>query len=746
MDLRVSKLPLALLCTVSLPAVAYAQADDSRVAASQTTETTAAESTQTSPDAIATPAIPEASSDQMADIVVTATRREERLQDIPVTVTAIAGNSIAESGVREVRTLTQVIPAFNGGRNQNVMQPSIRGVGSSGLSVGDEANVAVYVDGVYQGDPYSTQIDFVEVTRVEVLRGPQGTVFGRNATGGLVNVITPDPSFQTRGRVAARYGRMRENADEYDLRAYITGGVTDNVAADLALLFRKNDGYITDLARGGVLGATQVASIRSKLLVEPWEGARIIFTGAYVDSNDETASQQPYQGNSTGAPFAGVILPTEPWTASINEEAYPVSDYSRLDLSLRTSFDLGSVSLETTGAYMRTRVHQVADSDASNLRLGETYMHVRAETLTQEVRLLSNGGGPFDWILGAYVYHLEGEQPVTIINRTTPEQPIVPLMLLPTAKTMSYSAFAEGTYQLADPLFLTVGARYTTENREFTQSVNGTLLPFGVAEKSFKKFTYRTALRYELTDSANIYASYGTGFKSGVFNTFATSSIAVDPETIKAAEIGLKLDPTNWLRTNLSIYRYSYNDLQVTARASNNLFILQNAANAKIYGGELEVTVIPVEDLNIRAAAAYTNAKYDEFPAAQVFIPRPTGGNIVSSADVSGNWLVRTPKYTLNLGTNYAFDAGPGRAHLAANIFHSGKVYYDSLNSLQQDPYTMLSGEIGWTTADERITLRLFASNLTNAKVAQQISPGAQGTYIIYERPRRVGVGAEFRF
>lgn len=734
----------AFLCSASAGAVAHAQASQGPAEQPGAEEAVSeAAVTPAAPPAVEDPAPAAAEAQGIADIVVTATRREERLQDIPVTVTAIAGDTIADAGIREVRTLTQIVPAFNGGRNQNVMQPSIRGVGSSGTSVGDEANVAVYVDGVYQGDPYSTQIDLVEVSRVEVLRGPQGTVFGRNATGGLVNVITPDPSFRTRGRVAARYGRMRENANDFDLRGYITGGLTDNLAADLAVLFRRNDGYITDLAGGGTFGRTRVASVRSKLMLE-LDRFRAIITAAYVDSDDETASQQPFNGNTTGAPFPGVIIPTEPWTASLN--AFPVSDYSRLDLSLRTRLELGSVNLETTSSYMKSDIHQVADSDASNIQLGETFMRVHPETLTQEIRLLSAGGGPLTWILGLYAYHLDGTQPVTVVNRASPDAPLTPVTLEPEIATTSYAAFAEGTYQLAEPLFLTLGGRYTTEDREFSQRVNGMQLPFGTAEASFDKFTYRAALRYEFADDANVYASYGTGFKSGVFNSFGTLPTAVNPETIAAAEVGIKADPTGWLRTNLAIFRYDYDDLQVTARAANGAFVLQNAATAEIYGGELELTAMPIDDLTLRAAFAYAHAEYTNFPNAQVFTPVPTGGNLVGAADVSGNRLIRTPEFTMNLGGNYAFDLAGGRGHVSGNLFHSSRVYYDFLNSLSQDPYSLVSGEMGWTTADERMTVRLFFSNLFNEEVAQQISPGPQGTYVIYERPRRVGVGLEYRF
>jgi iron complex outermembrane receptor protein len=714
------------LCAASWPTMALAQTDPE----------SAAPATEAPADA--------ESQSTISDIIVTATRREARLQDVPVTVTAIGGSDLQGAGVGDVRGLTAIIPAFNGGRNQNVMQPNIRGVGSAGASTGDEGNVAVYIDGVYQADPYSTQLDLVEVERVEVLRGPQGTVFGRNATGGLVNVITPDPSFEARGKLSGRFGRSRESANDFDLRGYATGPLGEKVAADVAVMVRQSDGYISDLPNGGTLGRTRNASVRTKFLLEPSDNARIILMAAYVDSRDQVASQQPFEGNTAGAPFAGVIIPDKPWQAALNGRGR--SDYSRTDLALRTQFGLGSVNLETTSGYTATRVNQFVDSDASNIELGFTDLRVRPRVFSQEIRLLSNDGGRFDWIAGAYAFHLTGEQPVLISSRTSPAVAPTRVTFDPRIKTTSFAGFFEGTYELIDDIFLTAGGRFTTEKRKFSQRVNGNPLPFGEVSETFDKFTYRVALRYNFAERANLYASYGTGFKSGVFNSFGTSPNAVAPEAIDAMEIGIKADPLPWLRTNLSVYHYDYKNLQVNARALNGSFVLQNAATAKIYGGELEMTIAPTNDVNIRSAVAYTNAEYDDFPAAQVFLPRPTGGNIVTAADVSGNWMIRTPRYTVNLGGSYSADIGDGRLTASVNVFHSGKVFHDFLNSLRQKSYTLASGEIAWALPGDRVTLTLFGANLTNAKVAQQISPGPLGTYVIYERPRRIGLGLEYRW
>lgn len=680
-------------------------------------------------------------------IVVTATRREEDLQDVPVAVSAVSDEALTIAGVEQVRNLNLVAPGFNGGRNQLVMQPSIRGVGSSGTSVGDESNVAVYVDGVYQGDPYSTQVDLVEVSRVEVLRGPQGTVFGRNATGGLVNVVTPDPQFTPRARFRASWGRMREDSNKFDIQAYATGGLTDTIAADLAVLYRNQGGYVTYLPDGGTVGETEIASIRSKLLFEPSSDVQFILTVGYVDTQDENAATaRPVGDNTLAANIEGVLLPESPWEASNVTFGIPGrSDFNRLDIALKGLIDLDGVLLESTSSYMRTRVHQIGDSDATNILLGETNMRVKPDTFTQELRLISDNSSSLSWTTGVYYYQLEGEQPLILINRRDVTQPITPLTLEPEVDNSSIAGFVEGTYDLTPSLSITLGGRYTLETRKFSQRINGVQL-FTDAEEDFDKFTYRAAIQYEVSPFLNIYATYGNGFKSGTFNTFSPSNVAVQPETIEAIEFGIKADPLPWLRANLATYFYNYDNLQVTARAADNSFVLQNAASAEIYGGELELFVDPVPGLNLRAALAYAHSEYVDFPNAQVFLPQPGGGNLVSTADASGNQLVRAPEFTLTLNGRYTFDAWEGEAFVGGNLFHSSSVYYDYLNIFEQEPYQLLTAEIGWTNPDDDFTFRIYGKNLTNEAVVQQISPGPLAAYATYERPREIGASLEVRF
>ncbi|WP_179408936.1 TonB-dependent receptor [Novosphingobium marinum] len=689
---------------------------------------------------------PSAQRETLDEIVVTATRRAERLQNVPVAVTAVTPDTLDRTSVADVRGLTQIVPGFFGGRAAGVFLPVIRGVGSNSISVGDESNIATYVDGVYQGDPFSTWTDLVKVERIEVLRGPQGTIFGRNATGGLINVITPDPSFNLEGSLSGRVAMLDTGDGDYNFRGYLTGGLTDTIAADISGIYRKSDDFVDDLVRGGKAGGYRVIDVRSKLMFKPNDDAKIVLTGEIFDRRGSENVYQPYENNTSGRAFPGAILPTKPW--QLSADLRPLLRIRRHNFALQTSFDFGGVSLETTGAYANNKTHQETDSDSSNILLA-TFVapNIQSKIFSQEVRLLSSAPGPLQWIAGVYYFHLDGDAHFILNSRTDPSLPLTVRTFNPKLQTKSYAGFGEATYEVVPNLFVTAGIRYTHEKRQFDQVFNGVSLFPDTAKKSFDRVTYKGAARYNINNDANIYVSYSTGFKSGVFNMVGAAPVATDPEKIKALEGGVKADLTSFLRTNLALYHYKYSNLQVTARdPSGPGYILQNAATATIYGGELEVTLAPSRQFQVRGSVAYNHAEYDQFLQAQVFIPRPTGGNIVTQADASGKQLPRAPRWTFNIGPSYEVPLGSGTLNLNASLYHSSTVYFDFLNTAKQDDYNLINTEIGWTTADERLRFTIWTSNLTNAKVIQEIRPGALGSDLRYELPRRIGIGATFNF
>lgn len=697
----------------------------------------------------------------ISDIIVTATRREERLQRIPVTVTAMSALGLSNAGITDARSLTQAVPSLNFGRSGFIALPSIRGVGSNGISNGDEANVAIYVDGVYQADSFTAFTEFVQVDRVEVLRGPQGTVFGRNATGGLINTITPDPKFDFKGTVSGSVGRTRENAGVYNLRGYLTGPLKETLAADLAVMVRRNDSYITDLLHGGAEGKENVVDVRSKLLFEPSGKARMILTGEYIRQRSNAVIYEALQ-NIQASAYPGYIARTGPWQTS--DDFLPRYDYDKYSTSLRTTFDLGAVAFETTGSYQHSHVHYTQDQDVSNLVIATANPLATTEALSQEIRLLSSGNGRFTWLIGGYAFHLTSDGVLTFGNAPNDAagRPIPGtlnyLPVSPKVGTTSLASFAEGTLQVTEPLYVTVGARYTTEKRTFEQGlIVGGVRRVTIPElkKKFDKATYKIAIRYQITPSTNLYGSYGTGFKSGVFNvtTLAitpSNSGSVNPEGIKSAEIGIKSDITHGVRLNISAYHYLYNNLQVSTRAPDGTFPLQNAAQAKIYGGEVELTVLPVPDLTLSGSVAYTHARYSDFPQAQCYRPALPNeasfpGNTTLACDAKGNTLFRAPDWTFNFAPQYRISVGSGEVMLGGNVFHSSRVFYDFANFYSQKPYTLVNGQALYRTPGN-LEFSLKVQNMLNQAVAQQIRVSNRSVDALLERPRTVILGIKYDF
>lgn len=683
----------------------------------------------------------------LEEIVVTATRREERLQDVPISVTALGEDALRAAGIRDLDGLGQAVPGFTAIRDSGGLRPVIRGVGSSGVIVGDEQNVATYVDGIYQGGSVFSWLDFVEVERVEVLRGPQGTMFGRNATGGLINVITPTPKFEPSGRISARYGTMRNGVEDYEAKLYATTGISSDVAVDFAALYRKNGGFVDNLVGSDDFGDQEAVYLRSKVLWQASDRVRATGTIDYINVDTQANVVEPYPGTvPRGAGFPGAVIPSRPLQASL--DVVPESDYERVNAAVQVEFDMGDVRIESATAYSAINVLQTSDSDATNIMLGSNSFPGEVNTFSQEVRVLSaDAGSRLQWLTGVYLFDLDASMTLDVATGSGGNAPPAVTVVAPDISAQSAAAFAEGTYQFDDHWYGTLGARYTWEERKFAQTINGARLPFGTVEKVFTEPTYRAILKYRFDGRGSVYASYSTGFKSGVHNGAGTSPQPVEPEEIGSAEVGLKFEPREWLRTNVALFRYQYDNLQVTARSADLRYVLQNAASVTGTGGEVEINVAAGSRASAALAISYLDSQYDSFPAAQAFVPLATGGNLVTAADVANKQVIRAPRWTASLALQADFDAFGGILEIGANVYRSARVYFDALNVFSQKPYTLVNGEVSWRPSPES-ALRFFvdARNLTDERTMNFIRPSAFVTDVVYDQPRRVGIGFEYAF
>lgn len=671
------------------------------------------------------------------EVIVTATRREQALQDVPVAITALSGATLQASGVTKTEDLTQVAPGLTFSRLNAVFQPQIRGVGSRGGGPGDESTVAIYVDGVYQPEASSASFDLLKVTRVEVLRGPQGTLFGRNATGGLINVITPDPRFEPGAEAALRLGGDGEKS----IKTYVTGALSRTVAADLALLAYDDDGYIKDLVRGGKTGDRTSYAIRSKILWRPSDAARAVLTVNYASSDDAAAvSFNPINGNTRGRALSpSVVLPKGPYETALTFTPY--TKLTQYGAALNAAYELPSVSLQSTTSYQYNRLSTLTDGDASPINLTLANPLVKTSSVAEEIRVLSTGSERLTWIAGAYgfVEHAAFD-PSTNITYTYPAGVGTAQTLVTRNQTRSLAAFAEGAYDITDAFSATVGLRYTYEDRHYRSRINGV----GRVDDSvvYREVTPRVILKYEVSPDLNLYGSFSQGFKSGIYNSSGTAPDPVRPEKVDAYELGLKTDPLPWLRANFALFRYDYTDLQIQVRQVN-VNLLQNAAAAEIWGGEAEITAAVSSHLTLRLAAAHLDATYKSFPNALVTVPIAAGGNNQAPADATGKDLSRAPSWTLNLGAEYKRPLGAGVLEISGNAFFSDEYYWDPMNRIAQPEYSRINGQIAWALPDKGWRFSLWGQNLTDEVIIANVNTQANADYATYQAPRRIGVAIE---
>jgi iron complex outermembrane receptor protein len=682
-----------------------------------------------------------AASGGVGDIIVTATRRAENLQDVPVTISAVSAESLSSAGVSTTRGLEQVVAGLVMATTATSTQPTLRGIGTRSASPGEESNIAMYLDGVYQPAMTSNNFELINVERVEVLKGPQGALYGRNATGGAINIVTSKPSDELAGRFALSFGRF----NEVNAGGYVSVPLGAGLAVDLAANRINRDGYVDDLVRGGKLGRKKSHSLRGRIRFQPTEDIDII--AAISDSSTDDNSiftVQPINGNTIGRQIdPNVLLPTKPRQYVGN--IYPRSGFDQREYSLQAQFDLGFAVLESVGNIQKNTNYYTSDSEGTvipgrDLFAVGDYM----DAWTEEVRLISQGSGRLQWIVGALAFGSKAALDPLVVNNPTSTT-----LINGRQKAKAYAGYAEATYEVLDSLFVTGGLRYSSEKRTFTPFVN-TVRP--TVSATFKDWTPRASIRYEFSPDANLYFTYSEGFKSGVYNIAAAGTVPVRPETITSYEVGLKLQPASWLRTNISGFIYDYKDLQVSARLSGNtVAFLQNAGAAKIKGIDLDIAAYPVDGLSLNLAAALLDTKFTEFAGASINVPTLTngvalGGNASIIADVSGNELVRAPKFTATAGFAYEFEAASGRVKLGANANYNDGYFLEFGNRLRQPSYVLVNANLGWWTRNERLGITLWAENITGEDVVQYaLISGNQDGYS-YRPPATYGVRLNFNY
>ena len=729
----------------------------------------------------AAPAADQAASEGFGDIVVTAQRRAERLQDVPLSVTAVQGAALAEAGVGKATDIKMVASSVDIPITNGYVSPYMRGVGSRALGPGIESPIALYVDGVYVGNGASV-LSFSNVERIEVLKGPQGTLFGRNATGGLIQVVTRDPKSELGGDASVSYG----NYDTWSTSAYVTGGIAEGVSADIAGYGTwQGKGYGTNLFNGqDVYKTNHDYGFRTKWLLEPSDTVQIRLAADYSNLKSSQNTLRVALG-ATPQPLTGPAYGGDEWDTNVNTQ--PLIKQKQGGVSMRVDVDLGGFSLVSTTAYRKSRfdlnfdLDLTAQDDLGNTAAGKAFSQIQKDhQFSQEIQLLSatDADSKLNWNLGLFYYNAKGEyDPFTILytGQLIGGSPFTgffdTLTGSPWQKTESLAPYAQATYEFLPNTRLTAGLRYTYEKRELGGDtfgfLNGVIVPAVSVPTppipntmNARKATWRIALDHKFSDDVMVYASQNRGFKSGGFSVLEMTAPPYQPETLDATEVGFKamvLDRK--LRFEGAAFYYNYKDVQVYSTTAFGLQI-KNGGKARIQGLEFEMSARPLQGLTLNAGYTYLDSEWKVFNNAPINVPNNVPGFVGRgkqqiTGSVAGNDLPSAPHHVFNASGSYKMPIGDNSLTFNASYYYNSGYFGESDNTARQDAYSLVNASVRFALPDDRISVSLWGRNLTNEAVdiypthTQQTRVG-QNRFSVqrsgYAPPRTYGVTVGTKF
>ncbi|HEY0801174.1 MAG TPA: TonB-dependent receptor [Steroidobacteraceae bacterium] len=701
----------------------------------------------------------------LQEIIVTATKTgPQDLQKTAVAVSVVGGGLLQDQALNNLQDIASYIPNMSYSRNVTTSIISLRGIGSSG-----GASVTTQIDGVYIASDSGLMTDFLDVARVEVLRGPQGTLYGRNATGGTINIVSQTPSPEFTGRVEVTAG----NFHDLEGAAYVSGPIAgDAVTASLSVDYRHHDPYFENIAPGGHgVDGGGIGGARLQVRVAPVENVvattRADYSSAnqYFESYDHLLARIPFAPRASSvvgdygpvAINAAQILRT--WIGGVSED---------IEWSIADRWNLRSIS-----AWRSTKTRAFNDNDGTELDL-LYYKSTEDNQQTSQEFDLNYKGDRLTGVLGLYYFSDDGA-PGSLVrippSLITPPAASAYHGAFPDLTTRSVAIFGQGEYEILPGLKIIAGARYTTEKNAMSQDYTTTSLnpaTLGAIPRGFpimfdvdrrdNAFTPKFGLDYQASENVFLYGSATRGFKSGGFNTGATSSATSGfaPELIWSYEGGAK---TEWfdrrLRVNLTGFYYNYTNLQVRQLLGPGNAVIGNAASAVVKGVELESILKPIRELQISANVAVLSAKYDSFPTAAIaggfskYVPDQNCVAGVCTIDASGKYLNDAPKVSGMVAIDYSPQIGNYNLTTHVDYAYRSATYFDTSNIpiSSQRSYGLVNANLGFGPADKKgWEIQPYAKNITNRQYYLTISGNGAVPGAIVGDPRTYGVRLNYHW
>jgi iron complex outermembrane receptor protein len=738
----------------------------------------------------------------LEEVIVTAQRRAETLQTVPMAITVFSGDELRQQGILDLKSLSERTPGlFISDPSPGQAEFFMRGVGSSDDGAAADRSVPLYIDEVYIPRTSSQVVDLLDLERVEVLRGPQGTLFGRNAAGGAIHLITQKPTETPEARVEATYG----NLNAVNLQAFVSGPIVGDILGKVSVSSRSRDGYITSVmgdfpdiastenpANLQDLDFMNINSdtIRGGLRYLAGENLEINASASY-SARDETGVIRYYvPGPADGGFFYSsdsLLVPN--YENNIRKTVHDDPGNAKIRNwlgSFRIDYGLSwGATLTSLTSYQKTEFSSdetLATENMAKLRLstsgppftflGDNPVNEDSDAFSQELRLSSSTDGPLQWVAGLYYLeesvdrHETAGLGVVVSDGAGGLIEIIPVTRggeIQEAQSESYAAFAQGTYLITDSLRLTAGVRYTKDDKEvhLVGTAGGLVVAedyAGTSSESWSKTTPKVSLDFMVNEDIMLYALASNGFKSGGWQglapTAASALTPFEPETTWLFEVGAK---SEWfedrLRINVALFEQDYEDMQIAQSLIPEdappevvaVLFTNNAASSKIKGVEAEIEAAPTPNWFFSGTYSYLDTSFTEFLVPEGF---RLGVGAPPVEDRVGNDLPRAPRNMANALARYTLDLrGGGNVTMQASYRYIGKSYgdVDNLYFGVVPEYSLVDARVTYYTPGDNWSISLWGNNLTEEDYFLTAFPNVGSGWATPGPPRTYGVTVSWR-
>ena len=655
---------------------------------------------------------------ELETITVTAQKQEENVQEVPISVSVFNELDIEDRKIESVRDMVDFVPnlALIGTGASGANSPSMRGIYAGGEAL--TISTGLYVDGVPILMTSGFENEMLDIERIEVLRGPQGTIYGKGAEAGAISIITRQPDNEFRGKVSAQGGKLlsAETGDKQkgEFSINLSGPIQkDRLFFGIAGKYYERDGFIENTVTGDTVDDREHWFGRAHLRWTPMDDLDISLIASRLEYNDGVVNMNL---GENGAAMFGLPAPQyRKVTPNFEGKNDSENDSQSLKIAYDISDQLTLTSVTTNWLY---KDNNFVDYDFSPATLIHGDKHSEYSKISQELRL-AYSAERVKWLVGFYYDKDHNDIDYEITS-------MIPTMAGSTSRDIdgnTYAVLANLTYPLTQRVSLVTGLRYENEEQDFEDNIS-----YFKTDDSWSAFTPKIAMEYRFTPEIMTYVSASKGYRSGGFNHYATDPqyYTYDAEELWSYEVGVKsvfLD--NRLILNGSVYYMDITDMQVDEAISPTAFYTTNAAEATAKGVELEMTARVSDGLSLMAGFGYSDIEFDTFKDAL--------------GDYKGNNTPYAPEYTFNIGAQYRHDSG---FFARADLIGYGKMYFDKTNDYSRDAYEVVNAKIGYET--EHFDVYLYGKNIFDEKYDSEGVYG--GMYTIYSEPGEVGLQLVYRF